>query len=134
MDAWRSTGFRIVGHIVFVKKYPSSTRFMRHRHEAAFLLAKGNPVFPATPIPDVIDWQYTGNNLHPTQKPVQSLKPLIAAFTKPGDIVLDPFSGSGSTLVAARELGRQFIGIDLDPDHHRTATKRLSGLIREAAT
>jgi site-specific DNA-methyltransferase (adenine-specific) len=56
---------------------------------------------------------------------VQSLKPLISAFTKPGDIVLDPFSGSGSTLVAARELGRRFIGIDLDPDHHRTATARL---------
>ncbi len=124
-DAWRSTGFRVVGHIVFVKKYPSSTRFMCHQHESAFLLAKGTPAFPYAPIPDVIEWQYTGNRLHPTQKPVQSLKPLIAAFTEPHGIVLDPFSGSGSTLVAARDLGRRFIGIDLDPDHHRTATHRL---------
>src|ERR1035441_6508747 len=57
IDAWRSAGFRIVGHIAFIKKYPSSTRFMRHQHEVAFLLAKGNPAFPATPIPDVLDWQ-----------------------------------------------------------------------------
>ena len=131
MDAWRSAGFRIVGHIAFIKKYPSSTRFMRHQHEVAFLLAKGNPAFPATPIPDVLDWQYTGNLLHPTQKPVSILKPLIAAFTKPGGIVVDPFCGSGSTLVAAQELDRRFIGIELDQQHHRTASSRLQH--REAA-
>jgi len=134
MAAWREAGFRIAGHIVFRKRYASKARHLSYTHESAYLLAKGFPPFPDRPPPDVIDWHYSGNRLHPTQKPVQSLKPLIAAFTKPGDIVLDPFSGSGSTLVAARELGRQFIGIDLDPDHHRTATKRLSGLIREAAT
>ena len=57
------------------------------------------------------------------------MKPLIAAFSAPGGVVLDPFSGSGSTLVAAHELGRRFIGIDLDPDHHRTATRRLRALL-----
>jgi site-specific DNA-methyltransferase (adenine-specific) len=125
MAAWRDAGFRIAGHIVFRKRYASSARHLSYTHEQAYLLAKGFPPFPDRPPPDVIDWHYSGNRLHPTQKPVQSLKPLISAFTKPRGIVLDPFSGSGSTLVAARELGRQFIGIDLDPDHHRTATTRL---------
>jgi DNA modification methylase len=134
MAAWREAGFRIAGHIVFRKRYSSKARHLSYTHEPAYLLAKGFPTFPDRPPPDVLDWHYSGNRLHPTQKPVQSLKPLIAAFTGPGGIVLDPFSGSGSTLVAAHELGRQFIGIDLDPDHHRTATKRLSGLIRESVS
>jgi site-specific DNA-methyltransferase (adenine-specific) len=125
LDAWRNAGFRIVGHIAFVKKYPSSTRFMHHQHESAFLLAKGAPAFPAVPIPDVIDWEYTGNRLHPTQKPVQPLKELNAAFTKPDHVVLDPFCGSGSTLAAARDLERRFIGIELDHIHYRTARDRI---------
>jgi site-specific DNA-methyltransferase (adenine-specific) len=80
---------------------------------------------PAQPIPDVIEFPYTGNELHPTQKPIAALKPLIEAFCPLHGTVLDPFAGSGSALVAARQLGRQCIGIELDEQHHRTATARL---------
>lgn len=125
MDAWKSAGFGIVGHIVFRKRYGSNARFLSYRHESAYLLAKGRPPLPANPVPDVLDWEYSGNQLHPTQKPVAPLKTLITAFTKPGAVVLDPFCGSGTTLKAAQELGRKFIGIELDADHHRTATNRL---------
>jgi len=125
MAAWRAVGFRPVGNIAFRKPYASSTRYLARCHEAAYLLAKGFPPFPDRPPPDVIDWHYSGNRLHPTQKPVSILKPLIAAFTKPGDIVLDSFAGAGYTLVAAHELGRRFIGIELDQQHHRTASARL---------
>jgi site-specific DNA-methyltransferase (adenine-specific) len=126
IDAWRSAGFRIVGHLVFRKQYPSSTRFLRYQHEQAYVLAKGDVQPPAQPIPDVIDFPYTGNKLHPTQKPVGALKPLIGAFCPSGGIVLDPFAGSGSSLLAARQLGRSFVGIELDAQHHRTATARLA--------
>jgi site-specific DNA-methyltransferase (adenine-specific) len=131
MDAWKSAGFSVVGHIVFRKRYGSNARFLSYRHESAYLLAKGRPPLPGSPVPDVLDWEYSGNQLHPTQKPVQPLKTLIGAFTKPGDVVLDPFCGSGSTLVAAQELGRRFIGIELDAAHHSTAINRLQH--REAA-
>jgi site-specific DNA-methyltransferase (adenine-specific) len=126
MDAWRSAGFNIVGHVVFRKRYASSARYFRYTHEQAYLLAKGNAFPPARPIADVIDFDYTGNRLHPTQKPVQALCPLIESFCKPGGLVLDPFAGSGSTLAAARETGRNWLGIELSKDHFETASRRLN--------
>ena len=125
LAAWREAGFRPAGHLVFRKRYSSSAAFVQYRHEQAYLLIKGRPERPAVPLPDVLDWSYTGNRLHPTQKPVSILRPLIEAFSKPGDVVLDPFCGSGSTLAAAQELGRCYNGIELDPQHHRTACQRL---------
>jgi site-specific DNA-methyltransferase (adenine-specific) len=125
MEAWKSAGFRVVGHLVFRKQYSSSARFLRYEHEMAYLLAKGDVVPPACPIPDIVDFPYTGNKLHPTQKPVKALSELIQCFTQPGDLVLDPFCGSGSTLVAADSLSRDWIGIELDPGHHATATRRM---------
>jgi adenine-specific DNA-methyltransferase len=73
----------------------------------------------------VLDWRNTGNVLHPTQKPVDVLKPLIASFSPPGGVVLDPFCGSGSTLVAAKELGRNYFGIEIEAAHCATAARRL---------
>lgn len=125
MSAWRKAGFSIVGHVVFRKQYASSVRFMRYQHEQAYLLAKGNPRPPAQPVSDVIDFPYTGNRLHPTQKPVEALLPLIEAFCKPSGTVLDPFCGSGSTLVAAQQLDRRYLGIELDESHYLTALRRL---------
>jgi DNA modification methylase len=72
-----------------------------------------------------LEFPYTGNKLHPTQKPIAALKPLIDAFCPPQGTVLDPFAGSGSALLAAKQLGRQYIGIELDEQHCRTATTRL---------
>lgn len=125
MSAWKAAGFRVVGHLVFQKPYASSSRFLRHEHEQAYLLAKGNAVPPAAPLSDVRGWVYTRNRLHPTQKPTRELCPLVEAFTAPGDVVLDPFCGSGSTLMAAARLGRRFIGMELDERHFRTTHERL---------
>jgi site-specific DNA-methyltransferase (adenine-specific) len=124
--AWSTAGFRIVGHLVFRKQYASSGKLLRYSHECAYLLAKGNVLPPAQLIADVIDWKYTGNRLHPTQKPVSSLRPLVETFCPEGGLVLDPFCGSGSTLVAARQLDRTYRGIEIDPEHHNTAQTRLA--------
>jgi len=122
--AWRAAGFRIVGHIVFRKRYASSVRFLRYEHECAYLLAKGDVQMPEDAPSDVIDWVYTGNRLHPTQKSAAMLKPLVAAFCPAGGLVLDPFCGSGSTLVAARELGLAYVGIELDRQYCCTTRNR----------
>lgn len=125
LAAWRAAGFRPVGHLVFRKSYASATRFLRYQHEQAYLLAKGAPPRPEQPIPDVLEMRYTGNYIHPTQKPVSALLPLIESFSAEGDFVLDPFCGSGSTLVAARQLHRHFIGIELDSTYHALAAERI---------
>jgi site-specific DNA-methyltransferase (adenine-specific) len=62
---------------------------------------------------------------HPSQKPLQLSERLIIGFTKQKEIILDPFSGSGSFLVAAKSLDRNFIGIDQDPSFVDLANRRL---------
>lgn len=131
-QAWKGAGFRVVGHLVFAKTYHSSARFLQYRHEAAYLLAKGRPALPAAPLPDLLPWKYSGNKLHPTQKPVSSLTPIIETFSRPGAIVLDPFAGSGSTCVAARNAGRRYIGIELDETYHAAGVKHLTQMARAA--
>jgi hypothetical protein len=59
--AWKRAGFRIGGHIIFRKRYASRSAFLQYRHECACLLLKGEPPLPATPLPDVMDWTYSGN-------------------------------------------------------------------------
>ena len=125
LTAWKEAGFRPVGHFTFVKDYSSRTGHTRAHHENAYLLAKGNPARPENAPRDVLDWKYTGNHLHPTQKPVSALAPLIEAYSKPGDVVLDPFAGSGTTGVAAQELGRNYVLIETDAPHVDTARARL---------
>lgn len=62
---------------------------------------------------------------HPTQKPVSLMAYLIKTYSVTGDTVFDPFAGSGSTLVAAKQLGRSFIGIEINPDYVKIAEERL---------
>lgn len=69
------------------------------------------------------DWERdtSVNKIHPTQKPVALLKRLIEIFTDPGDVVIDPVAGSGSTLIAAIETGRRAYGFEIKKDFYRQA-------------
>lgn len=128
--AWKTAGLRIVGEIVWRKDYASRKGFTQYRHESAYVLAKGRPVLPQHPLPSVMEWTYSGNKSHPTEKAVEVIAPLIRCFSKPGDLICDPFSGSGSTSVAAALNGRGYLGIDIDPKHVATAKTRLAGVER----
>ena len=66
-----------------------------------------------------------GNSFHPTQKPVALYEYLIRTYTNEGDAVLDFCMGSGTTGVAAVQLGRRFIGIEIDPTYFAIAEKRI---------
>jgi DNA modification methylase len=132
-EAWRSAGFQPVGHVVFQKRYSSKSRFLRYQHEQAYLLAKGRPPVPAQPLADVMDMPYSGNKLHPTQKPVAVLAPLVRSFSLPGELVLDPFAGSGSSCAAALLAGRRYLGIELDETYYREATARIARVQKRIA-
>ena len=61
---------------------------------------------------------------HPTQKPLSVLNRILLASTKEGDLVLDPFNGSGTTGIACEQLGRKYIGIDKEKDYLDLTIKR----------
>ena len=65
------------------------------------------------------------NKLHPTEKPVELMKIFISNSSQPGQVVLDPMMGCGSTGVAALELDRKFVGFELDPQYFKAASDRL---------
>ena len=65
--------------------------------------------------------------IHPTQKPIGLLRRLIEIFTDPGDVIIDPCAGSGSTLRAARELGRHSYGFESSREFYEKATGQMLG-------
>ena len=77
---------------------------------------------------NVMDWESDKKDefhkqIHPTQKPVKLLERLIEIFTDPGDVVIDPVAGSGSTLIAAENLGRKAYGFEIKKDFFKSATE-----------
>lgn len=74
-----------------------------------------------------------GKKAHPTQKPEGLLHRVLLAATRPGDVVLDPFFGTGTTGAAARRLGRHYIGIERDPTYAELAEKRIAEIIPASA-
>jgi site-specific DNA-methyltransferase (adenine-specific) len=92
-------------------------------HEKAFVKYTKSP-------DNVIKVQYEAKEggMHPTQKPVRLMQALIELTTSRGHLVLDPFCGSGTTLVAARMLERHYLGIEVSEEYHRLAAKRIHDL------
>lgn len=125
----------------------SSARYFPRKHDDILFYANGDddgryfdpPMVPATlnrmkgldkKCPDYWDIPTINNMSHerlgyPTQKPIELLHQIVQASSRPNDIVLDAFCGCGTALVAAQQLGRQWIGIDISPTACRVMAKRL---------
>jgi site-specific DNA-methyltransferase (adenine-specific) len=83
---------------------------------------------------DVIEIPTTCNGMnektpHPTQKPEELLRKIVFASSNPNDTILDPFSGSGTTLVVAEQLSRKWLGCDLHSDYNKFAIHRIENII-----
>lgn len=80
-------------------------------------------------IPEYVGEVVVGEErIHPTQKNLQVIKDIISLHTNPNDLVLDPFMGSGATAVACKELGRNYIGSEIDKDYFQKTEARLEKL------
>ncbi len=123
---FKALGFRLVSHRAFVKNVWGLGRFTRGQHETAYLLAKGNPRIPEHGISDVLEWQREPDALHPNQKPVSALYPLVSAYAPEGGVVLDPFMGSGSPLRAAKDFGIEAVGIEIEERYCAYAASRMA--------
>lgn len=101
------------------RTYDSDHRTWRPSHQAEYSVLKEN--WPKS----VLQFGSEHNPPHPTQKPVALYEYLIKTYTHPGYLICDPFMGSGTTAVAARNLGRHYIGCDLSQEYVDIANQRL---------
>lgn len=99
------------------------------QHDTILFAAKGRHVFAGKRPKSVIrEQRLSGDALtHPNEKPVGLMENIVAHYSKPGDTVLDCFMGSGTTGIACQNLGRDFIGIELDDKYFALASERISG-------
>lgn len=119
------TKYKIRDWVVWDKVNMGMGHGFRKRHELILVLEKGKPKYNNLGLPNVLNFKRVNTDDHPHKKPIELLSQLVLQSTDIGDVILDPFAGSGSTLVAAKELNRKYIGIELDAEYARIAQERL---------
>lgn len=123
-------GFKFCNLLVWVKNNQTPHKFYMSRTEFILMLRKGRERY-INNLGESNVFTYPnrqGDKYHPNEKSVDLMKDLIKNSTNENDIVLDPFMGSGTTLVAAKELNRKYVGIEIEQKYYDIAKKRLKNL------
>jgi site-specific DNA-methyltransferase (adenine-specific) len=129
MTKAEAAGFKFMNLLVWAKNNKTPNKYYMQQCEFILFLRKGfaknindmgmGNVFT---IPNII-----GTKFHPTEKPVELMKQFVIQSTKPGETILEPFAGSGSTCVAAVECGRFFVAAELEKRFCEITAERVSG-------
>ena len=125
----RRAGFKLKNILVWEKNNTSMGDLkgdFAPKVEFILFLTKGRRLINGSRSPNIMKFNRTGNKLHPTQKPVDLLEHLIEKFSDEGDLIFDPFMGSGSTGVACANTNRKFHGVELDKDYYDIAVERIN--------
>ena len=141
--ALQCLGFRIINSIVWHKPDPPPNALhtaFTHAHETLLWASKGkgytfnynliNSPHPSAQMSSVwripaVPMREKAHGYHPTQKPLRLVRRALLASTREGDLIFDPFCGSGTTGVAAKELGRFFVGAELEEEFAQLAERRI---------
>jgi site-specific DNA-methyltransferase (adenine-specific) len=117
-------GFKFWKPLVWDKRTIGMGYHYRARYELILFFEKGKRRLSDLGVADIIEVPRIRGG-YPAEKPVEIAEVLIRQSSEPGEIVADPFMGSGSVGIAATKLGRRFLGNDLNPEAVQTASRRL---------
>lgn len=137
-DQLENAKFKQIRFIEWLKTNPqpinSKVNYLTNCREIALLgIKKSKPTFNSSYDKAVYEYPIQGgkDRFHPTQKNTHMFEELILKHSNKGDVVLDPFLGSGTTAAAASATGREFIGCELDEEYYKKAVERINNLDEE---
>ena len=134
-DRMDRSGLSFFHSVIWNKKNPGLGWRYRRQHEMVMIAHRtGGKLLWANDdlaVRNIIDLMPPRDRVHPNEKPLALMEQFIQWHTLPGQSVLDPFMGSGGTLVACQRLGRKGTGIELDPEHFETACRRVDEAARQ---
>lgn len=122
---FRNAGFTIKNTVVWVKNNFGLGNHFRPQHEFILVCFKGEPPVPEHAISNVWEVERLVKTIHPTEKPIKLIQKALRQYNKEGDIILDPFAGSLSTPLAAKQLGMGYIAIEQDKTWYTPGLERL---------
>ena len=135
---YENNKFKQIRFIEWLKTNPvpinSKINYLSNAREIAVLgIKKSKPTFNSSYDNGLYQYPicHDKGRFHPTQKPLELIKELIVKHSNEGDIVLDCFSGSGTTGVAAIQTNRQFIGCEINPEYYEQSKKRIEAILKE---
>lgn len=135
---YENNKFKQIRFIEWLKTNPvpinSKINYLSNAREIAVLgIKKSKPTFNSSYDNGLYQYPicHDKGRFHPTQKPLELIKELIIKHSNEGDVVLDCFSGSGTTGVAAIQTNRQFIGCEINPEYYEQSKKRIESILKE---
>ena len=135
---YENNKFKQIRFIEWLKTNPvpinSKINYLSNAREIAVLgIKKSKPTFNSSYDNGLYQYPicHDKGRFHPTQKPLELIKELILKHSNEGDIVLDCFSGSGTTGVAAIQTNRRFIGCEINPEYYKQSKKRIETILKE---
>lgn len=134
-DRMDRDGLTFFHSVIWDKANPGLGWRYRRQHEMVMVAHRSGGKLlwadDAVKVPNVIRQMPDRDRFHPNEKPVWLVETFVSAHAKPGQVVLDPFMGSGTTGVACANLGRKFIGIEIDRKYFNIACERIDAAYKQ---